>query len=221
MDHWADFGFVTAIEVGARIPLKGRSGDNIEKCLIESTPRWPNKRVDLLGFLDADDSAIFHHLTITKPDDERDPGMDLDLEFDQQFKASVLPRRRRRGGRGLESIQSILKTISSNVGESHFHCRVSWKIPDGQYETIVSLPLMNFNQPDFPFDQISGIRFTSLEVRRSVILDRTWDDSLAATAAFEFYGTLGETTFKDTVEEGLKFLKVVVTEASREDNDVG
>ncbi|MCH8988618.1 MAG: hypothetical protein IIA92_07410 [Chloroflexi bacterium] len=206
--------------MSARVALQARQISRIDKELQQIESKWPNKPVDLLGGQEVDGNVRTRHLYVERTEDDERNFLEFELAFFQDIDARIPSRRKARNRRDSDAIDATLASFNRISNKIHIHCRqLTWLFPAGGFNTIITLPFMTLSLPDFPFDQISGVRFNSSSEQQSIILDRLGDGTLVVTAAFAYYDVI----VPNLVEKSLEFAKTLigplVTERQEHDSD--
>ena len=86
---------------------------------------------------------------------------------------------------------------------------------------MVNLPLMSTSNPNLPFSEISGVRFTKHEQdgNTSVILDLTSSRSLHVSIRFPFNGWFSSMAIDQVVESGTPIMRAFVGEANGDETN--
>ena len=220
MSYWPDIQYVTGLSLGARFAVERRMVSRINNGLKRIELKWPNKPVDFLGSKEVEDDVRSQHLYVEHEEEEGQTLLSFELVFFQDLGTTIPRRGGRQNKRDSDAIDATLDLLKVASKEVHVHCRqLTWRFPPGEYDPLITLPLMKFNLPDFPFEDVTGLRFNSSSEQRSAIIDRTRDGSLVVTAAFAYHTFIDKGLVERTLEFATNLIRPLIIERQDEDND--
>ena len=95
-------------------------------------------------------------------------------------------------------VNSLTAAMGSLVGSKTFRCTSFYRLSLSDWTPCIALPLMRINIPGSPFQQISGVRFTSPHPSKHhfAVLEMVDEDTLNVSLGFASEGDLSDRFFE-------------------------